>query len=657
MSLPLDEPLHAKMQRQPYPPGFAALFATSPLAKHIGLAVSIGMALLFSLWAFQTGLRDGDGLIQWQGDLALWFQATQWQTHSALATPDLTIAHPSLDYLQRSSPLGFQLLFQGLMILVQNCSIPFSLCYGGLIIVLAIVIAIYSFQFTLLVFPIPLAGTIAAFFALQSLWSPTDPLVPSPQTLGYTAFLACFYYLQERSQPLVLRLADGLPSTTIKHFIPIQIRWGFLISLILVGLFNPRYLLILAGIFILHIIERLAIVPVGRKPQTVQEFLDWSKRQQARKGNTLKAKTKEKIEWKIEQKSTRVSDFYLPALGIILGLGLLAYGLDYGLGDSLSREQMMKLPEFYRNGLFHYFQPSAWRFWLIEQRSGFIPAISPPLLWSGLALIFWLRPWGIRQLPLLRHVRSLSKLLAELLFVALVCFILAHTFFLELGWPQNYVWTIDRLSLTIAASIFLTAILESIAQSVADRTQRFWGLLLSFIFIAIVWTVPLIHRSPPTPPLQSIVPSAFTTYLTAQPHPGLLATLLEFKLEFQTQTTALTTAQTPVAGTSTALLNGLQSQVPFYLSPHTLRPYHQTYYFNQRQQLLDLLRLQYLGSQSEFIKFIQGRKAQGYPIDFWLLDRDFFSLENWETYPELKQINPELDRDIRQAMDQKNIPF
>jgi len=640
MSLPLDEPLDVKMLRQPYPPYLSFLFATSPRACRIGLAVSVVIALAFVFWTFGANFQGLYG-----GDFpGIWSQFQESGSgHSFLAQ------NPTIQYLKRSSPLGLQLLSALVSKLLDWFPVPFHFWYGVMMVGVVVWVAIYTFQLTLLIFPFPLAGTIATALSLQSLWSPIHPFLLDSPTLGYAALLASLYYLQARSQPLI-----SVPSQKKSiRFSPdeigarrLEIRWGFLISVLAVGVSNPCYLLILSGIFVLGMGERLAIVPVGRKPQTIQEFLEWSKRQKMRTGKTLKAKTKEKVEWKIEYKSQRILDFYIPSLGIIFVLAIVTFWANSSLGTALSREKMMQFPEFYADGLWHYFQPSFWRFWLFGERSGLVPALTPPLLWSGFALVFWLRPWGLQQLPLLRQVRSSSKLLLELLIVSCSCFILAHALFLRLGWPQDYVWVMNRLVLTIATSIFLTAIIESIVQSLGYRQQRLWGVALSLIFAVVVFKVPLIHLSPPASPLRSLSASRFTEYLVQHPPTELLATIAEFQ------------SPSPERSFVTrSIVNTLKGKIIFHLSPSTLLPFYQTYYLNQRKRLMELVKIQYLGNQQQFLTFLAANRSEGYPIAFWLVESNFFTLENWSTYGFLKQMYPDLDREITQEITKQQKPF
>ena len=72
---------------------------------------------------------------------------------------------------------------------------------------------------------------------------------------------------------------------------------------------------------------------------------------------------------------------------------------------------------------------------------------------------------------------------------------------------------------------------------------------------------------------------------------------------------------------------------------------------------MELVRIQYLGNQQEFLNFLATNRSEGYPIAFWLLESNFFTLENWETYESLKQMYPDLDREITHKITQKKMPF
>ncbi|MGA0199637.1 MAG: hypothetical protein ACO3NK_11050 [Prochlorotrichaceae cyanobacterium] len=503
MSLPLDEPLHAKFMRRTYAYGLSPLFETSPRANCMGLGISIVLAIGYVLWSGTLG--DGnftDRYANW-GDYPGFWLSLYWHPQAT----DLLAHHDYLNALQGTTPLGLK----GLYFLAAQCSIPFSLFQISLITVLAVLISSFSFCLTCSILPIPLAGTIASFLSLQSLWSPQAPLVPAPQSLSYLGLLLCFSALNYRNLPTIGPVTPLQEKPASSRFQWLQrLHWPLLASIIFLALFAPTALLLVAGVLGLQIMDRLAIVPVGRKPQTVQEFLDWTQRQQQRQGKTLKQKTQEKVEWQIQALSQRLWDLYFPSLGLIAGIGLL-YSLVYSFGEpSLSRYDLLQYPEFYDPGWWSYFYDTPWQSWLIGHRSGLIPPLTPPLLWSGLVLPFWLSPWGLGQLPLLRQVRSSLKILGELLLISLVCFVLAHAFVLQLGWPQDFLWISDRLVLTIATSIFLSALVEGLAQSSGRSHERWWGLGLGILALVIIFKFPLIHRAQPANALPRVPSLPFT---------------------------------------------------------------------------------------------------------------------------------------------------
>jgi hypothetical protein len=423
------------------------------------------------------------------------------------------------------------------------------------------------------------------------------------------------------------------------------------------SLFAPLYLFLVFGVFSLQVIDRLAIVPVGRKAQTVQEFLDWSKKQYSqeysqqhnqpqpknKQGRTLRARKRKKrnVEWQFQFRSPRLWDFYFPSLGLILGIGLI-YGfinfLNINLGGevALSRYEMLQQPAFYEPGLWSYFYENPWHSWLSGVRSGFIPPLTPPLLWSGLVLPFWLRPWGLGQLPLLRQVRSTLSLLGQLLLVSLICFVLAHAFVLQLGWPQDFVWVSHRLGLIIASSIFLTAIAEGMAQALGRSRERWWSLLLGLITLVIIVRLPFVYLTPPANALPVLSSGAVYDRLQATPSPKVLMSTLAFRENLGAE--------------DQQILTVLQTMAPFYLTPSTLVPYQKSTYEHQRQQLKELLQAEYLAPRADFLAFVDRLTAQTAGEPLWLLKNQSFSAENWAQYSLLQQLYPDLNRQITQKL-------
>ena len=629
MSLPLDEPLHAKFMRRPYAYGLSPLFEVSPQAYSFGLVFSVVLAISYVLWSGTLG--DGnftDRYANW-GDYPGFWLSLYWHPQAT----DLLTHHDYLNALQETTPLGLK----GLYFLAAQCGIPFSLFQISFITILAVLISSFSFCVTCSILPIPLAGTIASFLSLQSLWSPQAPLVPDPQSLGYLGLLLCFSALNHRTLPAigpVTPLPDNPESSWFQGLK--RLHWPLMASIVFLALFAPPALLLVAGVLGLQVMDRLAIVPVGRKPQTVQEFLDWTQRQQKRQGKTLKQKTKEKVEWKIQVRSQRLWDLYFPSLGLIAGIGLL-YSLVYFFGEpSLSRYDLLQYPEFYDPGWQSYFYETPWQSWLIGHRSGLIPPLTPPLLWSGLVLPLWLSPWGLGQLPLLRQVRSSVKILGELLLVSLVCFVLAHAFVLQLGWPQDFLWMSDRLVLTIATSIFLTAIAEDLVQSWGRSQERWWALGLGIIALVIIFKFPFIHRAQPVNALPVVPQSALYDRIQGAAEDQVLLTTLGF--------------QTDLAPEAQAIIAALQERIPVYTLPNHLVPQQTSSYQVARQHLKELLTAQYLAPRPAFLAFLDQVTADTTLEPLWLLETSSFTPENWSRYALLQNLNPILSREISQHL-------
>ena len=286
MSLPLDEPLHAKFLRRPYAYGLSALFHCSALAHQVSVGLGVALAIVYLLWSgtigtgLWAGFTDlGDRYANW-GDYPGFWLGFYWHPDFRALFAD----HEYLNTLQATTPLGIKELY----FLGAQLQIPFELFHTGLISLLAVGIAGLSCSLTLSILPVPLAGVMASFLSLQSLWSAPIPLVPDPKTWGYVGLLLCFSALNYRGAN-----PDASPRLQDTFLTPISpgsetltgltwlkgLHWPVLLSVIFLALFSPTYLLLVFGVFSLQTIERLAIVPVGRKAQTVQEFLEWSKKQ------------------------------------------------------------------------------------------------------------------------------------------------------------------------------------------------------------------------------------------------------------------------------------------------------------------------------------------------------------------------------------------
>jgi hypothetical protein len=652
MSLPLDEPLHAKFLRRPYAYGLSALFESSPWANGVSVGLSVVLAIVYGGWSGTIGVDwttwadFGDRYAHW-GDYPGFWLRFYW--HSDFRT--MFAEHGYFHALEAATPIGIK----GLYFLAAQFQIPFGLFHGGLISILAMAIAGLSCSLTLSFLPVPLAGVLAGFLSLQSVWSGEMPLIPDPKTWGYVGLLLCFCALNYRDSkptlpPVLSQNTQGGILTALAWLKTLH--WRVLSSIVFLALFSPTYLFLVFGVFSLQVIDRLAIVPVGRKAQTVQEFLDWSKQQYSHQSpqkssqdhshRTPRSRRRKKqtVEWKFQVRSSRLWDLYFPSLGLILVMGLLYGMINHWGAFALSRQDMLQQPAFDEQGLWPYFYGNPWHSWLMGLNSGFIPPLAPPLLWSGLVLPLWLRPWGLGQLPLLRQVGSTLSLLGELLVVSLMGFVLAHAFVLQLGWPQDFVWASHRLGLTIATSIFLTAIVEGIAQALGRSGQRWWGLVLGIAILGIIVRFPLIHITAPANglspiPTEAVLPTrAMYDRLQADPRPQILISTLAFRdtLEPEHQ----------------HLLDALQTIAPVYFTPSTLTPSNKAAYEQQRQQLKELLAAAYLAPRSEFLAFVDQFTAPTQAEPLWLLEKQSFTLENWSQYGRLQHLYPNLNRRIIQ---------
>jgi hypothetical protein len=601
----------------------------------VGLAISVLLVVLYFLWSKTIPLGDlTHRYLNW-GDYSGFWLGFYWRPDFT----DLFAHHPDLPYLEAITPVGVKAIYG----LLARLAVPLPIAHLGITLGLAISLTALIFGLTLTLLPIPFAGILASFLTLQSLWTPDRPLVPDPQTWGYVGILWCLYALNHRGMTPTLGLPT--PPTPLTWSRP-KIYWPLIGGILFLDCFFPRYLWIITGILIWQLGQRLAIVPRQPKPKTIQEFLDWSKEQQARRQDSKtgkKTRLKKRKQWEIKVKSARVQDIYLPGLILILGLAVLQGILHWGTHETFSRIEMLNKAEFYPGGLWTFFYSHLWQLWFLGERSGLIPLLTPPLLWSGLALLFWLNPWGLRQLPLLRRMTSGFEIMWELLIVSWLCFLFAHALILHLGWPQDFVTLSHRLFLTLSIAIFFTAIIESIVEATAQPKQWAWTILFFLTFIGISFRFSLIHWQPPANLLPAVPTSGLYQTIAATPDPKVLISTLDFQQNLSPE--------------NRYLLKALHTLAPFYSHPQNLSPDHQEKYTAQSQQLQRLIQAEYRDEEKEFIAFL--KQIQGTPqtTPLWILASDSFTLEHWLNYPQFQNLYPSLTRTIRRQFSLEKISF
>ncbi len=311
-------------------------------------------------------------------------------------------------------------------------------------------------------------------------------------------------------------------------------------------------------------------------------------------------------------------------------VGLIAVGgvlLPYLLaanpwGPVLTRQQGLALAELAPRGRSAFFYQDFAHFWFSSDRSGLIPGYTPLVLWFGLPLPLLL---SVRQrFPLLSQLRGTSVLL-QLLLSSASSFLLAHLLLFRLHLPSRYTHHSVRVLLSLAAGIVLVAIAQSVFRPSA------WGsgtTLLKRLLAVILWV--------------SVIASPLwlqDSFQTAY-YDGTAPKLYEY-------------LQTTPKDSRVGGVDGELDNIPSFgkrailMSPEYMIPYHWGYYARVRDRFIALINAHYSPNPQQVRQFLQD-----YPLDYWLIRRDDFSLDYLQQHYWLNRMasSPRQDDSLVQAI-------
>lgn len=288
-------------------------------------------------------------------------------------------------------------------------------------------------------------------------------------------------------------------------------------------------------------------------------------------------------------------------LALTLGLVIIAMSpyiisaSEYG--PVVSYTQAWHMPEHWREGRHHFFDPNPWQFWLIGQHSGILPAVMPPLIWISL-LFPWLKQ-NPRKFPLIRLLKSQDMYLFwQMFMIAIALYFAAHLFFLKLFFPTRHTIHLFRLIMSLTAGITLTILGDwSISTTKNIRKinlQKFALSLITLSIFTILFLYPNFLKSYPKSEYRIGRHPSLYQYLQQQPKDTLTATLSN-------------EADNLPTFSQRAILVGREYALPFHLG----------YYSQIRQRTIDLITAQYHVNLQPAKNLIQK-----YGIDFWLIEKD-----------------------------------
>jgi len=491
------------------------------------------------------------------------------------------------DYFQSVAPEGYRTLYRllawaGLNPLAVSKILPIGL---------GLVVAGLAFGLTTALLPIPVAGFLGSVLTSQVLAMTDDLASATPRSFLY---------------PLFLAFAWGWIRSSL----------GWVLGTIgLLGLFYPQYVLVALGI--------LAI--------------DWCWRWRWQWPAGLRALMVSP--WGPAATLTQRRD-RLALGGGIAGIAVLGlYALqasDYGPVVTVS--QARSLPEFFSSGRANFFDDNWFDFWILGQRSSLLPKdpFTPATLVLGLLLpvVWWQRDrWRLGQ-----HLSDRLALLPIWLASGIGCYTLAHLLLFRLHLPGRYTQHSIRMMLPIAAALVLTLLLDQLLGAGRSRPG------LTDPVISTQFTNPEAHAPFPSPDSTPTMPPASGA---GRGFKRLLAVLLAIGLFSGAVLYPLSLKRFPkanyVAGESPGLYQFFATQpvdlrvaslakeadnLPTFAGRSVLVareyaiPYHWGYYRLFRQRMMDLLQALYSPNLAVVLAF-----NRQYSIDFWLLDRDTFTID------------------------------
>ncbi|AFZ36708.1 hypothetical protein Sta7437_3201 [Stanieria cyanosphaera PCC 7437] len=473
------------------------------------------------------------------------------------------------DYFQSVAPSGYSNLYRfaaalGINPLIFNKLLP---------PILSIIVTFYSFFLCQQIFPIPFGCFVFTLLLNQTLWMKDDLVSATPRAFVYPFLLAFLYYLAKRSL------------------------FPCAITIILLGLFYPQAIFLVAGMLIFQLIKWRGI-----QPYLTRNF----------------------------------QDYYVSLVGLIVAFAvMLPYALDVSeYGPTITVETAKQLPDFASDGRSSFFQTNFWDYWFSGGRSGMFPAsmFTPVTLIFGLFLpILTLFP---RQFPLSNKITTKINLLPHLLIVSLFMFFAAHVLLFKLHLPSRYTGHSFRIIIALAAAVAITLILDVLIrqiQTTHDHNTIIGKLIAVSLTVAIAIALLFYPSFVKNFPL--------TKYKTGD-YPTLYQFLLQQPKDIMIATLALEGDNLPTFAQRSVLV-----------SKEYAIPYHLGYYNLFRQRVIDLIQAQYSNNPEEVKKFI--RK---YGVDFWLLETNSFTPEYLENNKWITQHQPITQQAIN-SLKQGNMPL
>ena len=310
------------------------------------------------------------------------------------------------DYYQSVSPWGIKTLYRGVAMLGIEPQL-FNKFLPG---ILALIITIFCFAFSLELLPIPFGAFISTLLFSQNVWAEKGTISGTAKDFVYPLFFAFLYYWLRRS--LV----------------------GVCLTIFLAAIFYPPTVLIFAGALFLQFWKIKGFVPRLNPDKQVWLF---------------------------------------SGIGLVISFVLLLpYALASGdYGPTVTLEQARNIPQFAEGGRTGFFDDNLWEYWISGKRTGLrlYQAFVPDLAVTGLFLPLLFK--FHERFRLLDRINPRISYLRDLLLASFGWFFIAHGVLFKLYLPSRYVARSLRVVIVVAAGLALTILLEAVLSWAMSRNS------------------------------------------------------------------------------------------------------------------------------------------------------------------------------------------
>ena len=318
---------------------------------------------------------------------------------------------------------------------------------------------------------------------------------------------------------------------------------------------------------------------------------------------------------------------YLSSLVVALGiLGFYAWQTSE-FNQVISLQTAKQLPEFYPGGRNEFFLDNAIAFWLSGQRSGFFPREWQYVLLCSFGLCLPVLKLYPRHFSLVTKVERKIEIVGQILLASLLMFTLAHLFLFRFHLPSRYSQHTFRIIIALIDGMVIAILLNGISIKISQHKQVLKPLMAIVMIGALLYPTYAVQSYPYRLGYVTGEATELYQFLQQQPKDILIASLSK-EADF---------------------IPSLAQRSVLVAAEYSI-PYHLDYYQPIRQRTQDLIQAQYSLDQKTVIDFINQ-----YDVDFWLVDKNAFTVDYLKSNSWLRQFVSKLEQAIANIENKQTI--